>query len=143
MASWPKNPLIYEINAWTWLNTLSQKHGQPIDLECVPDSELDALAKWQFNAIWLMGVWERSPVGRKIAAEHPGLQEDYRRTLPDYKPEDVVGSPYCIRRYEVDPALGGKAGLAALRKRLAERGSAADSGLCAESRRGRSSLAGE
>jgi glycosidase len=88
----------------------------------VPDTELDALKQWGFDAIWLMGVWERSAAGRKIAQELSGLQEEYRRTLPDYQPEDVVGSPYCIRRYEVDAHLGGKAALAAFRKRLAERG---------------------
>ncbi len=34
----------------------------------------------------------------------------------------MVGSPYCIRRYRVDPALGNPAGLALFRRRLAERG---------------------
>jgi hypothetical protein len=122
MPPWPKNPLIYEINAWTWMNALSQKYQQPITLDCVPDAELDALAGWKFDAVWLMGVWERSPAGREIALKHPGLQEDYRRALPDFKPEDVVGSPYCVRRYEVDATRGGRAGLAAFRQRLTERG---------------------
>jgi hypothetical protein len=34
----------------------------------------------------------------------------------------VVGSPYCIRRYQVDAHLGGPEGLAAARTALAERG---------------------
>jgi hypothetical protein len=34
----------------------------------------------------------------------------------------VVGSPYAIHRYSVDPRLGGPFGLAAFRRRLAERG---------------------
>jgi hypothetical protein len=122
MAPWPKNPLIYEINAWTWMNGLSRKYQQAVTLDCVPDTELDALARWKFDAIWLMGVWERSTAGRKIAREHPGLQQDYHRALPDYTSEDVVGSPYCIRRYEVDAALGGQAGLATFRRQLSERG---------------------
>jgi glycosidase len=122
MAPWPNNPLIYEVNAWTWLHTLSQKHNQTVTLDCVPDTELDALKQWGFDAIWLMGVWERSAAGRKIAQELPALQEDYRRALPDFQPEDVAGSPYCIRRYEVVARLGDKAALAAFRQRLAERG---------------------
>jgi hypothetical protein len=65
-----------------------------------------------------MGVWERSPRGTIIAREHPGLQRDYRQALADYSEEDCVGSPYCVRRYEVDPALGGRAELAVLRERL-------------------------
>jgi len=119
---WRKNPLIYEINAWTWLAALSQKHGQPVTLDHVPDAELDGLAAWGFDAIWLMGVWERSPAGRNIALNHPGLQEEFRRALPDFKPEDVIGSPYAVRNYIVDAHLGGPAALATFRQRLAARG---------------------
>jgi hypothetical protein len=61
-----------------------------------------------------MGVWERSPVGREIARTHPALA-----LAP---PEDVVGSPYCIRSYTVDSRLGGRKGLAAAREALARRG---------------------
>ncbi len=120
--SWPRNPLIYEINTWTWLAELSDRSGQAITLANVPDDELDALARWGYHAVWLMGVWERSPAGRAIAVEHPGLQDEYRRALPDFKPEDVVGSPYAVRRYRVDDHLGGPEALAALRERLAGRG---------------------
>ncbi len=122
MAPWPKNPLIYEINAWTWLNALTEKHEKPITFGCVPETELDDLARWKFDAVWLMGVWERSPAGREIALKHAGLQEDYRRALPDFKPEDVTGSPYCVHRYEVDEKLGGRNGLAVFRQQLLTRG---------------------
>ena len=121
-ATWRNNPLIYEINTWPWLHTLSQAHGRMITLGAVPDADLDALAGWGFDAVWLMGVWERSPAGRIIAQEHPGLQAEYRRALADFTPEDVVGSPYAIHRYEVDSHLGGRDELAALRERLAARG---------------------
>jgi hypothetical protein len=69
-----------------------------------------------------MGVWQRSPAGVQIARQDPGLQAEYRRTLPDYVTDDVVGSPYCIHRYTVDEHLGGPEGLAVARKALAERG---------------------
>jgi len=120
--SWRKNPLIYEINAWTWLAALTQKYGQPVTLGSVPDAEFDGLGGWGFDGVWLMGVWERSPAGRNIALNHPGLQEEFRRALPDFKPEDVVGSPYAVRNYTVDAHLGGPAGLAAFRQQLATRG---------------------
>jgi hypothetical protein len=48
--------------------------------------------------------------------------DDFRRALPDFKPANNVGSPYCIRRYEVDKHLGGPAGLAIARRELAKRG---------------------
>ena len=69
-----------------------------------------------------MGVWERSPAGLAIARANPSLMTDCRRALPDVMDRDIVGSPYCVRRYVVDAALGGPDGLAEARKQLAGRG---------------------
>jgi len=121
MKSWPRRPIIYEINAWVWLNELSRRYGRSIKLDTVPAKEWDQLAEQGFDGVWLMGVWERSPAGREISLNTPALQEEYRRNLPDFTAEDVSGSPYCIRRYVVDERLGGKAGLAVARKALASR----------------------
>jgi hypothetical protein len=101
---------------------LSQKHGRKITLDTVPDTELDTLTGWNLDAVWLMGVWERSPAGLRIAREHPDLQAEYRHALPDFSPEDVVGSPYAVHSYTVDEHLGGRSGLAAFRAQLAARG---------------------
>lgn len=122
MPAWPKHPILYEIPAWVWLDALGRKHGRPVSLSSVPPGEWDALAAIGCDAIWLMGVWERSPAGREIANRHPALLDDLRRALPDYRPDDNVGSPYCIRRYAVDDRLGGREGLAAAREALARRG---------------------
>lgn len=119
--AWRANPLLYEINTWTWLYGLSERYQRRVTLGSVPDDTLDALAGWGLDAIWLMGVWERSPASRKIASEHPDLQAEYRRALPDFQPGDISGSPYAIRSYEVDAYLGGRDELAALRERLAGR----------------------
>jgi 1,4-alpha-glucan branching enzyme len=54
--------------------------------------------------------------------QNEGLLEDFRRALPAFSPEDVVGSPYCVRRYAVDEKLGGQQGLAAARNMLRDRG---------------------
>ena len=120
--SWPKHPVIYEINTWVWLYELSQRLGRPVTLGSVPAEIWDALGGLHADAVWLMGVWERSPIGLGIARTHQGLQIDFRRALPDFAPTDNVGSPYCIRRYAVDAHLGGPDGLAAARKELAVRG---------------------
>jgi hypothetical protein len=93
-----------------------------VDLGTVPAQEWDALASRGFDAVWFMGVWERSPAGVEISMRNPGLLADFRRALPDFAPEDNVGSPYCVRRYVVDEHLGGPDGLAAARRMLAERG---------------------
>jgi len=84
--------------------------------------EWDAIVDLNVDAVWLMGVWERSPAGIAIANQNKGLLEDFRRALPDYRPEDNVGSPYCVRRYGVDEHLGGPEGLAVSRRELARRG---------------------
>jgi len=122
MKSWPRHPLIYEINTWVWLNELSRKMGCPITLASVPDEEWDRIAALGFDAVWLMGVWERSPEGVHISMANEGLLTDFRRALPDFAAQDNVGSPYCVRRYKVDAHLGGPESLALARRKLAERG---------------------
>ena len=88
----------------------------------MPAAEWDAIAALGFDAVWLMGVWERSPAGIGIALQNDGLTESFREALPDVTAEDVVGSPYCIRDYTVAGFLGGAKGLASARKALAKRG---------------------
>jgi hypothetical protein len=122
MASWPQNPIIYEINTWVWLKDLSQRYQRTLTLATVPPEEWDALASWGFDAVWLMGVWERSPAGTRIAREQAGWQAEYRQVLADLTPGDLTGSPYCIHRYRVDERLGGAEGLAAAREQLTRRG---------------------
>jgi hypothetical protein len=122
MNPWPKHPVIYEINTWVWLGELSRKYGRPVTLAAVPPGEWDELSSFGADAVWLMGVWERSPAGIAIADRNPGLVSDFQRALPDFRPADNVGSPYCVRRYAADGHLGGRKGLAAARSELARRG---------------------
>ena len=89
--------------------------SKPLNLATVPTEEWDRIAAGGFDAVWFMGVWERSPAGIAISMRNPGLLEDFRRALPDFVAEDNVGSPYCVRRYVVDEHLGGPQGLAAAR----------------------------
>jgi Alpha amylase, catalytic domain len=118
----PKHPLIYEINTWVWLQELGKGRKAPVTLATVPQKEWDAIAALGFDAVWLMGVWERSPAGIAVSMGNPGLLEDFRRALPDFTEADNVGSPYCVRNYLVDSHLGGPNGLAIARRELAERG---------------------
>ncbi len=113
---------IYEINTWVWLSDLSRKWKTAIDLGSVPAAEWDSIANYGFDAVWLMGVWERSPAGIAIANHNNNLLDEFRRTLPDFAVEDNVGSAYCIRRYVVDGHLGGPAALSVARGELAKRG---------------------
>ena len=85
---------IYEINTAAWLagRTLDE-----VSWDDIPD----------VDAVWLMGVWQRSPVGREISLE----------TYPELRTEDVIGSPYCVRDYVVDERFGGPEALAHARAR--------------------------
>ncbi len=93
MSIWPQHPTLYEINTWVWLSELSLKTGTLVNLSSVPSAEWDAIAKFGFDAVWFMGVWERSPAGIAIANRNSDLLNDFRRALPDFRMEDNVGSP--------------------------------------------------
>ena len=69
----------------------------------------DAVAGPGVDAVWLMGVWSRSPAGAEIARHHPAMAAAQAAALPDVTDADVIGSAYCIRDYTVDAALGGEA----------------------------------
>jgi glycosidase len=122
MNPWPKHPVIYEINTWVWLQELGQEYKSPVTLAKVPREKWDSIADLKVDAVWLMGVWERSPAGIAIANRNKGLLQDFRRALSNFRIEDNVGSPYCVRQYVVDQRLGGRKGLAIARKELAKRG---------------------
>ena len=118
----PVRPVVYEINTWLWLRELSRKYGRRVSLADVPAADWDALAGFRFDAVWLMGVWQRSAFGAAVDLEDPERRRQFDAVLPDWTPEDVIGSPYAVRCYEVDPLLGGSEGLAQARAELAQRG---------------------
>ncbi|UFP95288.1 hypothetical protein [Gloeobacter morelensis] len=110
----PTSPSILELNSWVWLR--EQQHR----LDTLSPDDIEPIVRHR-DYVWLMGLWERSEAGRTIALNHPGLQYEFRRALPDLHLEDVVGSAYAIRRYTVDEHLGSEAGLRRLRRLLNDR----------------------
>ena len=107
-------PTVYELNTAVWLGSRR--------LDEVPGDAWDAIASLPVDAVWLMGVWRRSPAGLAIARADPGLDAGMRAALPDLRNEDVIGSPYCVREYVVDERFGGPQALAHARAQLAARG---------------------
>jgi len=114
------HPLLYEINTRVWLRDLGQQK-KGFTLAHVPDSALDEIASLKFDLVWLMGVWQTGEAGRVISRS-PSFFEEYKKILPDLKPEDIIGSPYAVQEYSVSEELGGPEALAHLRSRLAQRG---------------------
>lgn len=91
-------------------------------LGTVPAAAWDAIALQGFDILYMMGIWERSAIGRQIARSHPGLMREYDRALPDWTTDDVPGSPYCIANYVPDARMGGWEGLDRARAALHSRG---------------------
>lgn len=119
---WPKYPLLYEINTRVWLTELSARAGRTVTLDTVPTEEIERIAGLGFHGVWLMGVWITGPEAVAIARAGPNLPAEYRGSLPDVSPDDVIGSPYAVSRYQVAPGLGGPKALASFREALAGRG---------------------
>ncbi|HWI69843.1 MAG TPA: hypothetical protein VNS88_15960, partial [Nitrospiraceae bacterium] len=92
MLGWPRRPIIYEINTVVWLQELGRRERTRVTLGTVPTQEWDALALYGFDAVWLMGVWERSAAGIRIAKGNAALQAEFGRVLSDYQQEDSAGS---------------------------------------------------
>lgn len=113
---------ILQLNAFTWLSALRSRTGRKLTLASIPDAEWKAVRERGFDAVWLMGVWKRSPKALQGALQSPGLKLEYDRVIPGWIPDDVAGSAYAIADYAVDPYLGLPKELAALRLRLNRHG---------------------
>ncbi|WP_433383911.1 alpha-amylase [Actinoplanes sp. CA-142083] len=121
-TGWPSAPVVYEIDTWPWMAGVAQRLGHPVTLADVPDEVWDETLPPGIDAVWLMGVWERSPAGLVVARANEELQRSFHEALPGMQRADLAGSPYCVRRYRVDEHLGGPAALATARAALARRG---------------------
>ncbi|MFW9969615.1 MAG: alpha-amylase family glycosyl hydrolase, partial [Candidatus Odinarchaeota archaeon] len=118
--NWVKNPKILEINTFPWLHSLSEIYSTSINLKNIPEQIFNQSFRF-FDAVWLMGVWERSPASKRIALERSDLQEDFKRVLPDLRDIDVIGSPYAVYYYHIDNKIGGIDGLKEVREKLSEK----------------------
>ena len=96
-------------NALVWLDQLSRRYGRSIStLDQVPDEELDRLSRAGFTALWLIGVWDRSPASREI-----------KRRMGNPEAE---ASAYSLADYAIAAELGGDAALESLKARAWARG---------------------
>ena len=108
-ADWMPNVVQLAKTIYVWLDQLSRKYQRPIQrLDQIPDAELAALARWGFNALWLIGLWERSPASQRIKQ---------LRGNPE-----AVASAYSLVDYVVAADLGGEAALNELQQRCARWG---------------------
>lgn len=108
---------LFELHAPAWLARQAERFERELTLASAPDEAWIELAELGFDHVWVMGVWRRSPASRR-EARAPEAMRRWRRALPDLRESDVLGSPYAIHDYSLDPRLGGIGDLARLRERL-------------------------
>ncbi len=103
--------MLLEINTVNFLYKISKKinknirKGQLIlKLGQVPIEEWQKLSyDSSVKYIWLMGVWKRSKLSKKIAIKNIN---QYLGLLPEVKEEYILGSAYSIVDYIPDPIIG-------------------------------------
>jgi hypothetical protein len=118
----PRYPLLYQINTRVWLANLSRKLGRVATLSDIPASELDDLARYGFDWVWLLSVWQTGQAGQFVSRSNPEWRREFEETLCDLSERDIAGSGFAITGYTVHDSLGGDQALARLRERMKERG---------------------
>jgi len=113
---------IYEINTAVYLDRLTRTQGRLITLADIPDEEIERIASYGCDAVWLMGVWERSLIAIEVALPDEPLLREIHQVLPNFQPNDMIGSAYAVSSYTVSASFGGESALLALRSRLAAHG---------------------
>ena len=96
------NPKLYEINTRVWI----KKFGPNTTFSKIPQNVFRELSHKGINIIWLMGIWKTCPSTIERCCFEPELISAYNRSLKDWARSDVIGSPYSIDEYEINPALG-------------------------------------
>jgi hypothetical protein len=96
------NPKLYEINTRVWI----KKFGPNTTFSQIPQNAFRELSHKGINIIWLMGIWKTCPSTIERCCFEPELISAYNRSLKDWTKSDVIGSPYSIDEYEINPALG-------------------------------------
>ncbi|MBN1299942.1 MAG: glycosidase [Melioribacteraceae bacterium] len=116
-----QNPKIYEINTRVFFRQL--KNNNPsITLSAIPEDYWRNLKNLGIDIIWLMGVWKTVPSAVDKYCYEEGLIKEYAKALPDWRNEDVAGSPYAIDEYRVSEEFGGDDEIKSLKAKLNKMG---------------------
>ncbi len=107
--AWMPTVVLMAKSTYVWLEQLSQKYGRHIHrLDQIPDEEMELLASWGINGLWLIGLWERSTASQTI-----------KRLRGQH---DAVASAYSLKDYRIAEDLGGTAAYEVLRNRAGAAG---------------------
>lgn len=106
---WMARTVLVAKSTYVWLDQLSRAHRRAITrLNQIPDEELQTLARRGFNALWLIGLWERSAASQRI-----------KRLCGN---PEAVASAYSLQDYDIASDLGGAGAYEHLRERAGAHG---------------------
>jgi glycosidase len=106
---WMASSVLLAKSIYVWLNQLSSRYQRAITtLSDIPEEELACLANWGFNALWLIGIWERSAASKRIK-QLSGNPE-------------AEASAYALHAYRIAEDLGGDNALQDLEQRCRNHG---------------------
>ena len=102
--AWMPTTVLIAKSTYVWLEQISRQYGRHIHrLDQIPNEELALLGRRGMNALWLIGIWERSRASQTI-----------KKLCGN---QDAVASAYSISRYSIAEDLGGEAAYSDLRDR--------------------------
>jgi glycosidase len=106
---WMPRVVMIAKSTHVWLDQLTRSYAVPIArLDDVPDAEFAALAERGVNALWLIGLWQRSAASQTIKRLRGA--------------SDALASAYALDDYAIATELGGEGAYAALVERAARFG---------------------
>ncbi len=108
------NPTLFEINTRIFV----KRFGANIKLLDIPDEYWKNLSQKGIDYVWLMGIWKTCSSTIDKYCFEDGLVNNYKLALKDWKKEDVIGSPFAIDTYNVNPELGDEESLLKLKSSL-------------------------
>jgi hypothetical protein len=98
--AWMPTVVLVAKSTYVWLEQLSKKYQRHIyRLDQIPDEELSLLASRGINALWLIGLWERSTASqtiKRLRGQHDAVASAY--SLKDYRIADDLGGNYAYER---------------------------------------------
>ncbi len=112
------NPRLLEVNTRVWI----KKFGRDARLPDIDQKFIDELNEKGIEILWLMGIWKTNSELAAKCGFGIDLVPGYVKALSDWKKEDVIGSPFAIDDYELNPALGTEDELLKFKERLNKSG---------------------
>ena len=122
VKTWPKNPVLYQINTRVWLTEISRELRDLSRSMTFQTPNWTTWPRWGLTGSGSSASGRPAPSGQRISRSNPEWRREFQETLPDLCEDDIPGSGFAITGYTVHSSLGGDAALARLRERLGQRG---------------------